>query len=655
MNSNNQGGSRGRSKSKDLFTGWFSKKNNNSDGAIVSPLLDQDGQQNEVYEAEMVQPGQGKTSKPTFSLGVIGSSMSPVRTLNSPKEAHDMYSRLPSGEFGDEDDEDESQNFLRNSNNVNNGGSNYMPSMNSVEMTSTRSVAEKRAINNDALERQRRNNEQFMQQMKAEEDQAIASYARRKSQEEESLRLAMQLQAQEEQLAMQQQQQYAQRGPPARGRQQQQQQQQQNNVHRKRVVVPLPPNVRPGQILRVQVPGHGLLSVQVPHGATPGQALEFYVAPPQNLETKKVRVVLPPNAVPGQNITVKVPGVGTHVTVQVPLGAMPGNTVEFMVQVPANSVAENVAPQMDQKERQQFLESLPEDIRNEILAQERAERQRLTGVPPPREEEHVEDKMSAQEKQAFYDSLPPEIRQEVMAQEHMQQKAMTKKKPKNESNAVTKVVESSPIVVVNDAPNDKNTAEMAELALTEEQPNMKKPPAQETNEDDLSLGFNNDEEKDTEKPAATVHDDGPLLDFDDVTNTNSANNKNMNNSNQTGFSFMNNTNNSNTGNGKETANPPAPQLTLPPNLPPQQPFQQNPIQNIVGNNSTLGDENPFKTMQQQQQQQQQKAQQQQPSVAAEKPLDRLRKAKGLLNEGLIEQAEYDEIKKVVMAQLKGQR
>ena len=74
--------------------------------------------------------------------------------------------------------------IIKHSNNVNNGGSNYMPSMNSVEMTSTRSVAEKRAINNDALERQRRNNEQFMQQMKAEEDQAIASYARRKSQEE---------------------------------------------------------------------------------------------------------------------------------------------------------------------------------------------------------------------------------------------------------------------------------------------------------------------------------------------------------------------------------------------------------------------------------------------------------------------------------------
>ena len=88
------------------------------------------------------------------------------------------------------------------------------------------------------------------------------------------------------------------------------------------------------------------------------------------MEVKKVRVVLPQNAVPGQNITVKVPGVGTHVTVKVPQGANPGNTVEFMVQVPTNAVAEDVAPQMDQKERQEFLQSLPEDIRNEILEAE---------------------------------------------------------------------------------------------------------------------------------------------------------------------------------------------------------------------------------------------------------------------------------------------
>ena len=124
----------------------------------------------------------------------------------------------------------------------------------------------------------------------------------RKSQEEESLRLAMQLQAQEEQYAMQQQQlSLAQQQSAVSQRAAQQQ------VRRKRVVVPLPPNASPGQVLRVQVPGHGLMSVQVPQGATPGQALEFYVAPPQQMEVKKVRVVLPQNAVPGQNITVKVP------------------------------------------------------------------------------------------------------------------------------------------------------------------------------------------------------------------------------------------------------------------------------------------------------------------------------------------------------------
>ena len=157
-----------------------------------------------------------------------------------------------------------------------------------------------------------------MQQMRQEEDRAIADYARRKSQEEESLRLAMQLQAQEEQYAMQQQQlSLAQQQSAVSQRAAQQQ------VRRKRVVVPLPPNASPGQVLRVQVPGHGLMSVQVPQGATPGQALEFYVAPPQQMEVKKVRVVLPQNAVPGQNITVKVPGVGTHVTVKVPQGANP--------------------------------------------------------------------------------------------------------------------------------------------------------------------------------------------------------------------------------------------------------------------------------------------------------------------------------------------
>ena len=131
--------------------------------------------------------------------------------------------------------------------------------------------------------------------MRQEEDRAIADYARRKSQEEESLRLAMQLQAQEEQYAIQQQE-------PAQQQPAVSQRAAQRQVRRKRVVVPLPPNASPGQVLRVQVPGHGLMSVQVPQGATPGQALEFYVTAYQ-MEVKKVRVVLPQNSVPGQNIT----------------------------------------------------------------------------------------------------------------------------------------------------------------------------------------------------------------------------------------------------------------------------------------------------------------------------------------------------------------
>ena len=77
----------------------------------------------------------------------------------------------------------------------------------------------------------------------------------------------------------------------------------------------------------------------------------------------------------------------------------------------------------------------------------------------------MEDDVGSREK-AFYDSLPPGIREEVMAQEHMQQKAMTKKNTvaSNEANN-TRVVESSPVVVVNDAPTDHNASAMTNLNL----------------------------------------------------------------------------------------------------------------------------------------------------------------------------------------------
>ena len=300
-----------------------------------------------------------------------------------------------------------------------------------------------------------------------------------------------------------------------------------------------------------------------------------------------------------------------------------------MVQVPTNAVAEDVAPQMDQKERQEFLQSLPEDIRNEILEAERAERARMTGGVAP-QEEVVEDRMSAAEKKAFYDSLPPEIREEVMAQEHMQQKAMTKKNSVASNEAkTTRVVESSPVVVVNDEPTDHNASAMTNLNLDEGSNNIAmKKPATAGAEEDLSLGFNDDSEAQDAVPLDG--DDGPLLNLEE--------------------------NDEDDASKAVPTNPPAPQLELPPNPPPQ-PFQPNPIHNAQGK------ENPFASYQQQQQQARallpQTAQasgdlqtQQAGGVAAEKPLDRLRKAKELLDEGLIEQEEYDEIKKLLWRNLR---
>ena len=42
-----------------------------------------------------------------------------------------------------------------------------------------------------------------------------------------------------------------------------------------------------------------------------------------------------------------------------------------------------------------------------------------------------------------------------------------------------------------------------------------------------------------------------------------------------------------------------------------------------------------------------------PATEPEPPLERLRKARMMLSEGLIEQAEFDEVKKTCLAQLKG--
>jgi hypothetical protein len=57
-------------------------------------------------------------------------------------------------------------------------------------------------------------------------------------------------------------------------------------------------------------------------------------------------------------------------------------------------------------EREVFLNALPSDVREEVLAQETAQRRRLAPLPPS-------PALLAQEQLAFLSSLPPDLREEV--------------------------------------------------------------------------------------------------------------------------------------------------------------------------------------------------------------------------------------------------
>ena len=192
------------------------------------------------------------------------------------------------------------------------------------------------------------------------------------------------------------------------------------------------------------------------------------------------------------------------------------------------------------------------------------------------------------------------------------------------------MVESSPVVVVNDAPTDHNASAMTNLNLDEGGNNiaMKKPAAAGA-EEDLSLGFNDDSEAQDTVPLDG--DDGPLLNLEE--------------------------NDEDDASKAVPANPPAPQLELPPNPPPSaiptQPYTQCTREGESICLLSTAAATSTRPLPQTAQASGDLQTQQAGGVAAEKPLDRLRKAKELLNEGLIEQEEYDEIKKVVMAQLKG--
>lgn len=602
------GGENGKKKrgSWNLFGGNSRK----SDGAIVSPLLD-----SPTVNASYVQPGSKKSSSgKTFSLGSIISRPFASRAVPSSGkgEAHDMYSRLPSEGYEDMDDTD-SKPF------VGGGGRMSFTRSDAVEMTSrsVKSSAEKRKMNNDVLERQRRNNEQFLQQMREEEDRAIAGYAQRKKEEEESLRLAMQLQAQEEAYAVQFQAQQSASQPTAQ-------------QERKRVVVPVPEGALSGQILNVSVPGYGMVPVQVPPGTTPGQSIEFWVTMAAGgREKKTVQLVVPPHGVPGKKITVQIPGVTNHIQVMVPMGAKPGDTIEFNVDVPSTKPqirAEDVTPQMNSKEREDFLNSLPEDMRNEVLAQERAQRQQLMQTQQQQHGE-PEDTMSAVEKKEFYDALPPEIRDEIMAQETAQRRRISGAGRGSQDQGPIDPhahLEASPAAIINEVPD--NAGAMASMSLGQ---NATDPIPENTNKNLNGEGlFNGMNVKGNPNSSFTVNpiaanqststggvtgQEAPLLDLN--------------------------------SDESESAIPPSSAPVVPPPAPvPGLSDRDDPSEGARPPPAPQSN-NPFAK---------QPATDAGRSSAPEAPLDRLRKAKELLNEGLIEQAEFDEIKKVVLLQLKGQ-
>lgn len=604
----NGGGETGKKKrsSWSLFGG-----SSKQEGAIVSPLLD-----SPTVSASYVQPGGKKRSSgKTFSLGSISN---PFASRAVPSKdtggAHDMYSRLPSEGYEDLDD-DSSKPFVGGGGRTSFTGG----SLGAVEMTShpAKSSAEKRKMNNDVLERQRRNNEQFMQQMREEEDRAIAGYAQRKKEEEESLRLAMQLQAQEEAYAAQYQAQQSARTPAQPMAQQQQQQ------DRKRVVVPVPEGARPGQVLHVSVPGFGMVPVNVPPGATPGQSIEFWVAMAAGgREKKTVQLVVPPHGVGGKKITVQIPGVPNHIQVMVPMGAKPGDTIEFSVEVPSSKPqmrAENITPQMNSNERDEFLKSLPEDMRNEILAQERAQRQQLMQTQQQQNvQTEPEDTMSAEEKKAFYDALPPEMREEIMAQEIAQRRRIssTSRIPQDQMPIDPQAqLEASPAAVINEAP--ESASQMAAMSLDGPNGSDQAPTDGGV---DLFNGMNVKGDPNStftvnpilgqKPPSPPAVNESPLLDLAD---------------------------------SGSALPPPAAPVVPPPAPVPGLVGGTGPSEFAQGPPAPVGN-NPFAKP---------------PAASApvastpEAPLDRLRKAKELLDEGLIDQQEFDELKRVVLLQLKG--
>lgn len=275
-----------------------------------------------------------------------------------------------------------------------------------------------------AMERQRNNQANFENDMVSLEEQVIREGKERAQRERDDHAMALQLAAQEQQSAV-----------PV----------QQQQIATTTLMVTVPPGLIGGQMMAVAVPGMSRnLNIVVPTGLQGGDTFHFKVPngamlpQPQNgMQTCAVKV--PAGMRAGQTFQVHLPN-NRALMVVVPPGTRDGDELRIRFDdmtgtpmqpptqrtcTPPSERERNEAMQNEslavmesieevketpeqRAEREAFLNALPEDMRAEVLAQETAQKRRLSNfVPTP-----PQPKLTS-EQQEFLNSLPAELRDEV--------------------------------------------------------------------------------------------------------------------------------------------------------------------------------------------------------------------------------------------------
>ncbi|KAH9254653.1 hypothetical protein BASA81_007410 [Batrachochytrium salamandrivorans] len=290
--------------------------------------------------------------------------------------------------------------------------------------------------NRVAMERQHSHQASFQQEMSSLEQQVIREGRERAQLEKDDHALALQLAAQEQASPQ------PRLPPPALG------------GNSTLLMVTVPPGLIGGQMMGVAVPGLGRnLNIVVPRGLQGGDTFHFRVPTgmmqQQQQQTnaatmKSCLVQIPSGLVPGSTFQVILPN-HRNLLVVIPPGTRDGDSLRIQYDDntgsgPAPSSAgarprcrqpteQELAEQRDNEslavmesieqvretpeqrsEREAFLAALPEDMRAEVLAQETAQKRRLSAYAPA---PPANQSMLTAEQREFVNSLPEEIRDEV--------------------------------------------------------------------------------------------------------------------------------------------------------------------------------------------------------------------------------------------------